>query len=113
MAETSAPPRRLGEQLIDAGLITEEALLRALELQKRTGARLGECLVELSLLPEQTLLRFLAQAYQTRFVSAEKLSRTPVSSEVLDRVPVRMAEQQALIPILFDEEAGALSVVMA
>lgn len=104
---------RLGERLIEAGMITPGALERALDHQKTRGGRLGECLVGLSLLGEQALLRFLADEHRTRYVSAEKLAHTPIAPDVLDRVPVRMAEQQALIPILHDPEASALSVVMA
>ena len=37
------------------------------------------------------LLRFLAAELQTRFVSAEKLSKARIPPEVLDKVPVRMA----------------------
>jgi len=104
---------RLGERLIQAGLITAAALGQALELQKRAGGRLGECLVELRLISEQALLRFLAAELNTRYVSADKLAKVKVEPPVLDRVPVRMAEKAGLLPIAFDEATRSLSVVMA
>jgi HD-GYP domain-containing protein (c-di-GMP phosphodiesterase class II) len=104
---------RLGERLIQAGLITPAALSQALELQKRGGGRLGDCLVELKLITEQALLRFLAAEFNTRYVSAEKLSKVKVEPDVLDRVPVRMAEKCGILPIAYDAEQKTLSVVMA
>jgi len=104
---------RLGERLIQAGLITPAALSQALELQKRGGGRLGDCLVELRLISEQALLRFLAAEFNTRYVSAEKLSKVKVEPDVLDRVPVRMAEKCGIVPIAYDLESKVLSVVMA
>ena len=106
-------PNLLGERLIQAGLITPAALSQALELQKRNGGRIGDCLVELRLISEQALLRFLAAEFNTRYVSAEKLSKVKVEPHVLDRVPVRMAEKAGILPIAYDEGSKALSVVMA
>jgi response regulator RpfG family c-di-GMP phosphodiesterase len=105
--------KRLGERLIEAGLVSAEAVERALSHQKITGHRLGDCLVDLGLLPETTLLRFLAAEFKTRFVSAEKLAKARIAPEVLDKVPVRMAEKMDFLPIAIDPERKILSVVMA
>ncbi len=109
-----AEGKKIGERLIEAGLITPDALKRALELQKRqSNLRLGDCLLALHLISEQALLRFLASEYQTRYVSADKLSKVKIATEVLDRVPVRMAESACVIPLLFDAERKLMSVVVA
>lgn len=108
-----AEATRLGERLVQAGLVTPSAVSQALELQKRAGGRLGDCLVELKLITEQALLRFLAAELNTRYVSAEKLAKVKVEPDVLDRVPVRMAEKVGLLPIAYDVEKRVLSVVMA
>lgn len=105
--------KRLGERLIEAGLVSAEAVDQALSHQKITGHKLGDCLVELGLLQETALLRFLATEFKTRFVSAEKLSKAKIPPEVLDKVPVRMAEAQDFLPIALDPERRILSVVMA
>jgi response regulator RpfG family c-di-GMP phosphodiesterase len=55
----------------------------------------------------------LATEYQTRYVSAEKLSKVKIPTDVLDRVPVRMAEANGIIPIMFEPERKVMSVVMA
>ncbi|HEY0882419.1 MAG TPA: HD domain-containing phosphohydrolase [Archangium sp.] len=105
--------KRLGEKLIDAGLVSAEAVEQALSHQKITSHRIGDCLVELNLINEGVLLRFLAAEFKTRFVSAEKLAAAKIDSSVLEKVPVRMAEKQDFLPIAFDPERKILSIVMA
>ncbi|MCP3141024.1 HD domain-containing phosphohydrolase [Pyxidicoccus xibeiensis] len=105
--------KRLGERLIEAGLVNAGAVEQALEHQKITGHKLGDCLVELGLLQEAALLRFLASEFQTRFVTADKLAKAKIATEVLDRLPVRLAEAQNVLPLAVDPERKLLSVVAA
>jgi response regulator RpfG family c-di-GMP phosphodiesterase len=105
--------KKLGERLIEAGLVNAAAVEQALEHQKITGHKLGDCLVELGLLQEAGLLRFLASEFQTRFVSADKLAKAKIATEVLDRLPVRLAEAQNVLPLAVDPERKLLSVVAA
>jgi HD-GYP domain-containing protein (c-di-GMP phosphodiesterase class II)/DNA-binding response OmpR family regulator len=105
--------KKLGERLIAAGLVSRDAVEQGLEQQRLTGHRLGDSLVEMGLLAEATLLRFLASEFNTRYVSAEKLSRAQVPTELLDRVPVRMAESHGLLPLAVDDERRILSIVAA
>lgn len=104
--------RRLGERLIDAGLASAGAIEQGLAHQKITGHRLGDCLVELGLIEEAKLLRFLAAELKTRFVTADKLAKARIPPEALDRVPVRVAEKQCLLPLAVDLERKIISVVM-
>lgn len=107
--------KKLGERLVEAGLLTPEGLQAALDRQKERNddLKIGEVLLELGLVSETGLLRFLAEDYKTRFVSTDKLAKVRIPSAILDRIPARMAEDQLLVPILWDDVAGALSVVMA
>jgi HD-GYP domain-containing protein (c-di-GMP phosphodiesterase class II) len=104
---------KLGDRLVAAGLVTREAVQQALEQQRLTGHRLGDSLVEMGLLGESALLRFLATELKTRYVSAEKLSRAQIPSELLDRVPVRLAEAHHFLPLAVDDERRILSIVAA
>src|SRR6516162_9891788 len=104
---------KLGDRLVAAGLVSREAVEQALEQQRLTGHRLGDSLVEMGLLGEATLLRFLASELKTRYVSAEKLARAQIPSEVLDRVPVRLAEAHHFLPLAVDDERRILSIVAA
>jgi HD-GYP domain-containing protein (c-di-GMP phosphodiesterase class II) len=104
---------KLGDRLVAAGLVTREAVQQALEQQRLTGHRLGDSLVEMGLLGESSLLRFLASELKTRYVSAEKLSRAQIPSDLLDRVPVRLAEAHHFLPLAVDDERRILSIVAA
>ena len=104
---------KLGDRLVAAGLVSREAVEQALEQQRLTGHRLGDSLVEMGLLGEAVLLRFLASELKTRYVSADKLSRAQIPSELLDRVPVRLAEAHHLLPLAIDDERRILSIVAA
>jgi putative nucleotidyltransferase with HDIG domain len=103
----------LGERLVEAGLLTAEDLVRALEHQRQEGGRLGECILALELMPEGDLLRFLAAHYNTRYVATHKLAKVRISPEVLAKIPRRMAENHAILPILVDTARKVISVVMA
>ena len=98
--------------MVEAGLISSEAIDKALKHQALTQHRLGDCLFELDLISEAALLRFLAGELKTRFVSAEKLAKAKIPSDILDKVPVRLCEGQHVLPLAFDAERGLLSVVM-
>jgi len=62
---------RLGELLLKEGLVTAEGLEEALEAQVVHGGRLGTNLVELGLLSEQDLAKTLGQLHHTPFASGE------------------------------------------
>lgn len=104
---------RLGERLVQAGLVTGDAIEKALKHQALTQLRLGDCLFELKLISEPALLRFLAKELKTRFVSAEKLAKATIPPSVLEKVPVALCEAQSVLPIAYDPERGLLSVLMA
>ncbi len=113
MTETFESQKKLGEKLLAAGLLSPEGLAQALDRQTKVGGRIGDLLVELKLISEQSLLRFLAMELKTRFVATDKLSKVKIPQEVLDRLPVRLAEQQVVLPLMVDAERRILSVVMA
>ncbi len=56
MATEQAAPRkkiRIGDLMVRRGVITEEQLIHALSVQKKTGAKLGNTLIELNLVTSQ------------------------------------------------------------
>ena len=100
---------RLGELLIEAGVITEEQLQQALGQQARTGGRLGTNLVELGYVDEKTLSQVLSR--QMRIPSATAAQIDKVSPDVLRLLPPQMAEKYRAIPLR--EDSGRLWVAMA
>ncbi len=92
----NAPRIRLGELLVDAGIITSEQLGEVLELQQREPRRLGELLVETGLVTETQVTQILSQQLSIPWVS---LYHIDFSRQLLDLVSVELAWQYSLVPI--------------
>jgi len=96
---------RLGELLINEGIITEKQLQKALETQKKLKAKgeykkLGELLVELGFVDEKTILQVLSNQLEIDFVDlyAEK-----IDYDLLTSFPVSMLEENLVLPFKMDE----------
>ncbi|MBI3183063.1 MAG: GAF domain-containing protein [Myxococcales bacterium] len=103
---------RLGEELVAAGLISEEKLSAGLSIQKSEGGYLGDVLVQHGLIDENVLLRFNGERSGAQFITADSLSRLKLDDPVLEKVPVRKAEQLTVLPIRYDSVSDALHVAM-
>ena len=64
----AAKKLRLGDALIQEGLINEEQLQQALALQKKSGKRLGTVLVEMHLVTEQDIVQILSKQLKIPFI---------------------------------------------
>ena len=100
--------KKLGECLIQAGLITEDDLQSALTEHKRTGERLGAVLVRLNLATERQIAKALA--YQLGFPYLN-LAETPSRSGVVTLIPKDVALKRSCVAIRLDK--NLLTVAMA
>lgn len=66
-------PRRLGDILIEQGALTAEQLGVALEAQRGRGGRLGEVLLDLGMISTLRLLRALAEQFDLDFVDLDEV----------------------------------------
>ena len=69
--EKGTPPRkkiRIGEMLVNEGIITDEQLMSALASQKKTGSKLGNTLIELGLVTTQQFHEFLATQLNLSYI---------------------------------------------
>lgn len=105
---TSSNGRRIGEYLIDAGLLTREDLQRALELQRRTGAPLGRILVALGLVRRYDLYRLLARQWGLPFVD---LLKHPPQPGLARRFPPERMLREGFIPL--EETQDGVTVAVA
>lgn len=104
----ASPPKRLGDRLLEAGLLTPHQLELALREQKRTGRMIGAVLQQLGFVSEQDISSFLAQDAQTPTVNVLKLEIDP---EIIRLLPYDFCKESALIPCR--READTLTLVMA
>ncbi len=102
-----APQRRIGDLLVEAGLINNDQLRTTLE-QKLTTQKLGNALIERGYLSEHQLV----EALQLQLgIPQITLTDYPVDKRVLSLVPKEFAKRNELLPI--KTENGSLIVAMA
>lgn len=100
-------PEKLGKLLLNARLINEEQLQKAMLTQKKEGGKLGSILVKLSFLEENKLLAFLSQQYGLPSVDLAKLEIDPAVTKL---IPADLVQKHRIIPI--KRTGSTLSVAM-
>jgi len=101
--------KKLGEMLVEAGLINPVQLNEALRHQRIAGGRMGSNLVALGFVSEDVLMDFLA--HQTG-VPRLDIRNLDVPAEVLKRIPRRLADQLNVLPVGI-KEPKSLVLAMA
>ena len=102
--------KRLGEVLIDAGLINETQLAAALNSQRTWGGKLGSTLVRMGFLTEESILRSLSAQLRLPSVDFQKVAVSPEAKKAID---VRTADKYNVMPVAYKEELGKKIVVLA
>jgi len=90
------PKIRLGERLVQAGLITETQLEQALKEQKRNGGLLGSNLIKLGLIKEEAFLDFLSLQYG---YPAIDITHAEISPDLLKLVPPDVVQRHMVLPV--------------
>ncbi|PKO36291.1 MAG: MSHA biogenesis protein MshE [Betaproteobacteria bacterium HGW-Betaproteobacteria-6] len=85
------PPQkvRLGDLLIQHGLLTDEQLKIALDEQKRTGRKLGRVFVESGFVTEEGISQALARQLQIPFIDLKNFTPKPELIKLLPEAPAR------------------------
>jgi len=98
---------RLGEMLIRRGLLSEDELNQALELQKERGDKIGKILVDLGFVAHREVLSALSEQLDVRLVSLD--GPPPVTPET-ERLSARFLRQFRCIPAGFDDQSLTLAM---
>ena len=107
-APVAATGERIGELLIREGLITREALERALQEQKASGTRVGYNLIKLGFISEVDLTKMLARQFR---MPAVDLSNFEVDTRIAKLIPAELALRHLVLPL--KREGRTLTVAMA
>jgi type IV pilus assembly protein PilB len=99
--------KRLGEILIDGGIITKAQLEEALARHKETKKLLGETLVELGFVNEEDVAGVVAAQYRIPYLP---LKQHEVDRELLNLIPREVALTYRCFPV--DKMGGVLTVAM-
>jgi hypothetical protein len=100
--------KRLGEILVQAGVLDESRLRAALAEQRRWGGPLGRILVDMGGITEEAMVQALS--HQLNF-PAVNLDSKVIPNDVLDLVPPELADQHNVVP--FAVQGKFLDVAMA
>jgi type IV pilus assembly protein PilB len=100
--------QKLGELLIDAKLITQENLAKALEVQVAKGGLLGQILVSLGYTNEEAIAQALTAQYGFPYLP---LSGYEIDPEVCKLIPERVAKQYGVIAV--DSVGNILTIAMS
>src|SRR6202044_226110 len=88
--------KRIGELLVEGGVLSQSQLEQALFAQRKDGRKLGQLLVELGLVSEIQVTQTLSRQLSVPWVS---LYHVDFSRSLLNLVPREIAEKYCLIPI--------------
>ncbi|RME60869.1 type II/IV secretion system protein [Candidatus Parcubacteria bacterium] len=98
--QTKTGRKRLGEQLIDAGIIRPDQLQVALAEQKRTGKKLAETLRELGFISEEQAKNVLGEVTGHSLIDPNAMLVDP---ELIHIIPESLARQYLVFPISLDK----------
>jgi type IV pilus assembly protein PilB len=100
--------KRLGDLLVEAGLISNEQLDKALSVQKKTGERLGKALINLGYITEESMIEVLEFQLGVPHIDLNHLT---VPREIAASIPGSLAERYSVIPIKKEGKKLTLAMV--
>ena len=101
----AGPRKRLGELLVEAGVVDQHQLQAALGHQKQWGGKLGRILVEKRFITEDVMIKVLCRQLGLEAVDLQQLK---VHERVIAMVPLEMATQFQITwsSVLIETEDG-------
>lgn len=95
---------RVGDLLVEKGLISESQLMQALAEQKRTGKKIGRVLTDLNFIKEEKLLTVLSDYFNYPYVD---LNRYRIVADIVRILPETIARRYRCI-VLAEQPEGLL-----
>ena len=102
--------KKLGEILLEAGVIDKFQLKSALAEQNKWGGRLGNHLVQMGILTEELLVKALSKQLKIPYLD---LGQMQITKETLDLVPQELAEKFHLVPVAVKKIANKKTLIVA
>jgi type IV pilus assembly protein PilB len=99
---------KIGQLLVANKLITEEQLVKAIELQKKDGGRVGTNLIKLGFITDESLVQFLSKQYG---VPAVNLATEPIDPAVVKYIPYEVSYKYQIFPI--SKNGASITLAMA
>lgn len=104
------PKKKMGDQLIEKGLVTKDQIDIALSEQKKTGFALGRLLVELGFVSESVIRDMLGETFGTQILDLKAIIPDP---EAIKFIPKEIALRFNVVPIVYHRSLKTLDVAMS
>ena len=102
---------RLGDVLVNNGVISAEDLQKGLELQKGSGRKLGETLVDEGLATEENIAKALSKQFHYDMVD---LQNVEIEQDILSLVPASVLKKHKALPFEYSpDNMNVLRVAMS
>ena len=101
-------PKKVGEILVDKGLISSDELKAALEEARKTNELLGKVLIRLEFITEEDLLKALGEQLDLEFVPT--LDNVTISKEAVEAIPAKLAQQYKVMPLKLKDRILTIAV---
>ncbi len=95
--------KRLGDLLVEAGLIDQFQLRSALAEQQKWGGRLGSHFLRLKFITEEKLVKFLSQQLKIQYVDIGKIK---IAASTIELIPEEIATKNNVLPLGIKTEGG-------
>lgn len=99
--------RKIGDILVEKGLVTNEQVATALALQKTNKRKLGIILVGLGYLTEEEIIQTLSEKFDYEVIDCSELV---LDENLMNLLPKRMAEKEVIIPVELDGKRLKIAV---
>ena len=99
--------KKLGEILLERGLVTSDDLERALEIQRERGDKLGRVLIDLGFIAQRDLLQALSDQLG---VPIAHIDGAPAVSPEIERLSSQFLRQTKILPLRIEGQTLALAM---
>ena len=107
---TGGTRKELGEYLVEAGIIDQKVLFKALEIQKVQKKRIGQILINMGVADDEDVAEALALQLKIPFLH---LGEVKIEPEVIALIPPEMVENYLLIPIRKTDQGLLVAMALA
>lgn len=108
MLESRKKKKKIGELLVEAGLVTKHMLDESLQYQQKYGGGITQYLISFGYLREEDLAGCIAKQFGVPYLP---LRTYDTAAEVYSRIPLELIRLYLVVPV--DVHQDTLSVVMA
>jgi len=99
--------KRLGDILIDSGLLSAAELAEALSAQQGSKKKLGEVIVGMGLLTELDILRAISSQYDIPIIDLQNVDIDPEATKI---VPEQYCIENSIVPIGFEGDRMVVAI---